>query len=155
MTRKRGNASRDGRERTQRQLRVGETLRHALVRVLARGEIRDPDLHGVSVTVSEVRVSPDLRNATAFVMPLGGEGIETVVKALNRAAPFLRRSLAQQVTTRHLPQLGFMVDTAFEHSQYIDEILHSPKVAPDLVAPLDAAHDAPLDTDEDPPRDSD
>lgn len=135
MTRKRANASRDGRERTQRQLRVGETLRHALVQVLARGEIRDPDLHDVSVTVTEVRISPDLKNATAFVMPLGGEGIETVVKALNRAAPFLRRSLAQQVTTRYLPRLGFVVDTAFEHSQHIDEILHSPEVASDLADP--------------------
>lgn len=147
MTRKRANASRDGRERTQRQLRVGETLRHALVQVLARGEIRDPDLHEVSVTVTEVRVSPDLKNATAFVMPLGGEGVETVVKALNRAAPFLRRSLAQQVTTRYLPRLGFVVDTAFEHSQHIDEILHSPKVAPDLAPTAEAPAEPSPDSD--------
>jgi ribosome-binding factor A len=149
MSRKKGQASRDGRERTQRQLRVGETIRHSLVQVLARGEIRDPDLNGVSVTVTEVRVSPDLKNATAFVMPLGGEGIDIVVTALNRAAPFLRRSLAEKTTMRYLPRLSFIVDTAFEHSQHIDELLHSSRVAPDLVPELadDSDGNTPLDPD--------
>lgn len=149
MSRKKGQASRDGRERTQRQLRVGETIRHSLVQVLARGEIRDPDLNGVSVTVTEVRVSPDLKNATAFVMPLGGDGIEIVVTALNRAAPFLRRSLAEKTTMRYLPRLSFIVDTAFEHSQHIDELLHSSRVAPDLVPELadDSDGNTPLDPD--------
>ena len=157
MTRKKGHASRDGHERTQRQLRVGETIRHALVQVLARGEIRDPDLSGVSVTVTEVRVSPDLKNATAFVMPLGGEGIDVVVTALNRAAPFLRRSLSEKTTMRYLPRLGFIVDTAFEHSQHIDELLHSPRVAPDLApepAP-DLAPDLAQDSSSDAPQDLD
>ncbi len=132
MTRKRGQTSRDGRERTQRQLRVGESLRHGLVEVLARGEIRDPDLEGVSVTVTEVRVSPDLKNATAFVMPLGGDNVEIVVKALNRAAPFVRRMLADMITMRYLPRLGFVVDTAFEQGATIDRLLHSERVSADL-----------------------
>ncbi len=132
MTRKRGQASRDGYGRTQRQLRVGEELRHGLVAVLARGDIRDPELEGVSVTVTEVRVSPDLKNATAFVMPLGGDNVEAVAKALNRAAPFIRRMLAERITMRYLPQVTFIVDRAFEHGHAIDRLLHSDRVAADL-----------------------
>jgi len=129
------NAPRAGRERSQRQLRVGEALRHALVDILARGELRDPALAGASITVIEVRVSPDLRNATAFVLPLGGKGAETVVAALNHAAPFLRRQLAGRVTLRHLPTLGFIADTAFDEAARIDGLLHSPEVRRDLEAP--------------------
>ena len=160
MSRKKGHTSRDGRERTQRQLRVGETIRHSLVEVLARGEIRDPDLAGVSVTVTEVRVSPDLKNATAFVMPLGGQAIDTVVPALNRAAPFIRRCLSEKTTMRYLPKLGFLVDTAFEHSQHIDELLHSARVAPDLTPDADSSDDGSDDgpdgeADSDSPQDRD
>lgn len=128
---------RDGRERTQRQLRVGELLRHALVEILARGELRDPDLVGVSVTVSEVRVSPDLRNATVFVMPLGGERGAELVEALGRASPYLRRLIAPEIQLRTLPALSFMLDTSFDEVDRIDHLLRSSGVAPDL-APAEA-----------------
>ena len=90
-----------------RRLRVGEALRHALVEVLAQGNLRHPDLENVSITVSEVRVSPDLRNATVFVMPLGGGAIEAVLEGLGRAAPYLRAQVARIVKLRYMPALGF------------------------------------------------
>jgi len=131
--------ARSGRERSQRQLRVGETLRHALVEALTRGEeLRDPALVGVSLTVTEVRVSPDLGKATAFVMPLGGTDTDAVVTALNRAAPFLRRQLAGRVTLRHLPALSFIADGAFDEGEHIANLLRSPSVRRDLEAPSDA-----------------
>lgn len=131
----RGNDSRTGRERSQRQLRVGEALRHALVEILARGELHDPALAGASITVSEVRVSPDLRNATAFVLPLGGKGAAAIVAALNHAAPFLRRQLSGRVMLRYLPTLSFIADAAFDEAARIDGLLHSPEVRRDLEAP--------------------
>lgn len=117
--------SRNNRTPGKRQLRVGEEVRHALARVLARGELRDPDLRDVSVTVSEVRISPDLRNATAWIMPLGGDGAETVVRALRRAAPFLRGQIGHEVELRHLPALHFEIDTSFGQAARIDEILYA------------------------------
>ena len=135
MSTGRDRAPRGGRERSQRQLRVGELIRHALVDALARDDLRDPGLADVSITVTEVRVSPDLRNATAFVMPLGGVKMEETVDALNRAAPFLRRMVGQAVTMRYLPALSFVADTAFEQSQRIDDLLRSPAVARDLDGP--------------------
>ena len=82
---------------SQRQLRVGEELRHALARILARGDLHDPVLAGVSVTVTEVRISPDLKNAAAFVMPLGGQDTVEVLAALNHASPFLRSQLGREI----------------------------------------------------------
>jgi ribosome-binding factor A len=125
-------APRGGRERTQRQLRVGEVIRHALVEIFARGDLHDPDLLGASITVTEVRVSPDLRNATVFVMPLGGARTAEVVAALGRAAPFLRRLIGQSVTMRYLPVLSFLADTAFDEGARIDSLLRSPTVSRDL-----------------------
>jgi ribosome-binding factor A len=132
MVRGRAQAPRSGRERSQRQLRVGELIRHALVDILARGELRDPDLAGASVTVTEVRVSPDLRNAAVFVLPLGGERTGEVVAALQRAAPFLRRLIASSVTMKYLPELSFLADTAFDARERIDSLLRSPAVSRDL-----------------------
>ena len=127
---------RGGPERSQRQLRVGEVMRHALVAALARDELRDPVLQGVPITVTEVRISPDLRNATAFVMPLGGEQAEEVVSALRRAAPFLRRLIGQQgLTIRYLPSLSFELDTAFEHGQRMEALLRSDEVRRDTLPP--------------------
>lgn len=117
---------------SQRQFRVGEALRHAIVRILERGHLRDPDLAGVSITVTEVRVSPDLRNATAFVTPLGGSEMEKVVAALNRAAGYVRRELAHEVVLRVLPGVRFEPDRSFDYSSRIEHILQSPEVAPDL-----------------------
>jgi ribosome-binding factor A len=120
--------------RTPRQLRVGEELRHVLAQVLERGEMRDPDLRGQSITVTEVDASPDLRNATAFVMPLGGADRERVLAALRRAAPWLRSQVAQRMELRHAPELRFELDRSFDHAHRIGELLHSPEVARDLEA---------------------
>ena len=117
---------------SQRQLRVGEELRHALAWILERGEVRDPGLHGTPVTVTEVSVSPDLRNATAFVMSLGGQDLEGVIAALNRARPFLRRRLAQQVKLRLAPDIVFRADPTFDQADRIDRLLRDPQVARDL-----------------------
>ncbi|HEX9461802.1 MAG TPA: 30S ribosome-binding factor RbfA [Alphaproteobacteria bacterium] len=116
-----------------RPLRVGEEIRHALAAVLARGELRDPALAGQSITVSEVRVSPDLTRATVFVTPLGGGAIEGVVAALNRAAPFLRGQVVKAVKLRRAPELGFVPDTSFDYASRIDEALRDPAVRRDIV----------------------
>ena len=118
--------------RSQRQLRVGEELRHVLADLLARGELRDPHLSGVNLTVTEVRVSPDLKNATAFVVPLGGGDPAPVIAALNHAAGFLRSQLGQTVQLRYTPRLSFQADTSFDEAARINDILHHPRVAQDV-----------------------
>jgi ribosome-binding factor A len=117
---------------SQRQLRVGEELRHALAHILERGELHDPALQDVTVTVTEVRVSPDLKNATAFVMPLGGSHAPEIIAALKRSAPYIRGAVARAVQLRHAPQIGFTLDTSFDHATRIDALLHRPDVARDL-----------------------
>ena len=118
---------------SQRQLRVGEELRHDVAWMLEKGEIRDPGLGTAPITVTEVRVSPDLRNATAYVMPLGGgAGTQAVVEALNRAAPFIRHQVARTVKLRLLPNFTFVVDSSFDRAQHIDDLLRDPAVARDL-----------------------
>src|ERR1700729_1991851 len=92
---------------SQRQLRVGEEMRHVLASIFQRGELRDPALHDVTVTVTEVRVSPDLKRATAYVMPLGGSHIDKVMAGLKRGAPYLRQRVAQEVQLRVAPQITF------------------------------------------------
>ncbi len=125
---------RDSRTPTQRQLRVGEEIRHALAMFLERGEIRDPGLAGTPVTVTEVRISPDLRKAMVFVVPLGGGDAERVINALGRAKPFLRRQLARDVRLKYVPDLTFAEDTTFDEASRIDRLLHSPDVSRDLAA---------------------
>ncbi len=117
---------------SQRQLRVGEEIRHALAWVLERGEVRDPALAGRVVTVTEVRVSPDLTNATAFVVPLGGGDPSTVLDALNRAVPFLRHEIGHRVRLRKVPRLSFKADTSFDEAARIETLLHRPDVMRDL-----------------------
>lgn len=119
-------------EPSQRQLRVGEELRHALAQLLRPGELRDPVLYDANVTVTEVQVSPDLRNATAFVMPLGGRNAADIVAALQRGAPFLKGRIARAVQLRHVPNLGFALDSAFDSAERIATVLHSEVVARDL-----------------------
>ena len=119
---------------SQRQLRVGEVLRHALTEVLHEEDIRDPDLKGVSVTVTEVRPSPDMRHATAFVEPLGGKNADTIVNALNRHRGFLRGQLGHRITLKFTPELRFLEDTSFAEAEHIENILRSEKVARDLNA---------------------
>ncbi len=120
------------RQPSQRQLRVGEELRHALARILERGEIRDADVAGRGVTVTEVSVSPDLRQATVFVVPLGGGEAGPLLAGLTRVRPFLRRRLAQEVRLRVVPELSFEADTSFDRAERIDQLLRSPSVRRDL-----------------------
>ncbi|MGF1595170.1 MAG: 30S ribosome-binding factor RbfA [Kiloniellaceae bacterium] len=146
----RGKASPQGsgHDRSQRQLRVGEELRHALARVLARGELRDPNLAGASLTVTEVRISPDLKAATAFVVPLGGGDLEAVIAALNHAAGFLRGQLGQEVQLRHTPRLSFQADHSFDEAARINALLHHPRVARDVEAEADEMDAGERGTDE-------
>jgi ribosome-binding factor A len=129
------------REPSQRQLRVGEELRHALSLILQRGELRDPALAAVTITVTEVRMSPDLKNATAFVMPLGGRNAVEVLEALTRSAGYLRGQLARAVPLRFSPLLGFALDTSFDHASRINELLHRPEVERDLGRAADEEED--------------
>lgn len=119
--------ARDSRKKTgasgQRALRVGEELRHALASVLARGEAREPVLSDRPLTVTEVKVSPDLRNATAYVVPLGGGETDEVLLALRRAGGFLRGRLAHEVDLRYMPKLHFEIDRSFEAADRIDALL--------------------------------
>ena len=117
---------------SQRQLRVGEELRHALARILRDGECRDPVLENASITVTEVRMSPDLRNATAFVMPLAGSNSTEVVAGLERSAPFLKGLLAREVQLRNTPNLVFALDDSFDQADRISALLTRPEVARDL-----------------------
>jgi len=123
-----------GQSRSQRQLRVGEELRHALARLLTRGELRDPQLAAISLTVTEVRVSPDLKSATAFVVPLGGGDLAAVIDVLNHAAGFLRSQLGREVQLRYTPRLSFQADHSFDEAARINAILHHPRVAQDVEA---------------------
>lgn len=126
---------------SQRQLRVGEEMRHVLAQILARGELRDPAIAERHVTVTEVRVSPDLRNATVFVVPLGGRGLDELVGALNHASGFLRSRLGQDMRLRFLPTLRFAADHSFDEAARIDSILERPSVRRDLSLPEDATPD--------------
>lgn len=133
MSRHRHAAQRD-RGPSQRQLRVGEMLRHALAEILARGEIRDPDLEGVSVTVTEVKPSPDMRHATVFCEPLGGRNAAPVLAALNRHKGFIRGMMGKLITLKFTPDLRFVEDTSFAEAEKIETILKSDRVARDLAA---------------------
>jgi ribosome-binding factor A len=117
---------------SQRQLKVGELIRHALAEIFTRGEIVDEVLSRYSLTVPEVRMTPDLKLATIYVMPLGGEGADEVVAHLEKHKRFVRGELAHRVKLKFMPELRFRIDTSFESSRRIDELLASPKVARDL-----------------------
>ncbi|MFV2093051.1 MAG: 30S ribosome-binding factor RbfA [Hyphomicrobiales bacterium] len=115
-----------GREPTQRQLRVGESVRHALAELLSRTDMIDPDLDGKVVTVTEVTVSPDLRQATAYVMPLGGENVEITIEALNRNGKFFRGRVAKALTTKFTPEIKFASDSSFEYSDKMRVLFDTP-----------------------------
>ena len=117
---------------SQRQLKVGELIRHALAEIFSRGEIVDDVLNRHSLTVPEVRMTPDLKLATAYVLTLGGGETEEAVAHLERHKRFLRGELARRVNLKFMPELRFKVDTSFESSRRIDELLASPEVARDL-----------------------
>jgi ribosome-binding factor A len=117
---------------TQRQLRVAEQIRHRLAEVFARGGFRDPDLADAQITVTEVRIGPDLKHAIAFVARLGRSDVDALMPALKRAAPYLRGEVAQALRLKYVPALSFQPDTALEYAMKIDELLHQPEVARDL-----------------------
>ena len=107
---------------SQRQLRVGETIRHALSEILMREDFFDPDLVNVSITVSEISVSPDLANARVYTMPLGGVNVEAVLPALNRLAPLIQSLVAKKVHLRRTPRLRFYLDDSFENAARINHL---------------------------------
>ncbi len=130
---------------TQRQLRVGELIRRTLSDVLARGDIHDPDLARVSITVGEVRTSPDLKIATAFVLPLGGQGAEAMLSALRRNRVELRRAVAKAMTLKFAPELRFEIDETFDRMDETRRLLAQDAVRRDIeqdAGPRDIEQDA-------------
>ena len=121
-----------GGEPSQRMLRVAELIRHALSDLLSRGAINDPVLEGHVITVPGVKMSPDLKLATAFVMPLGGRDTNDVLAALDRNRKYLRGEIAHRINMKFAPDIRFKIDQSFDFSAQIDAILDSPKVRQDL-----------------------
>ncbi len=118
-----------------RLLRVGENIRHAISTILMRGDVQDTDLNGTSISVSEVRVSPDLRNATVFVMPLGGDPDTKITKALNRNSAHIRGLMSKMVHMKYMPRLKFLLDESFDEASHIETLLRDPRVSRDLDQP--------------------
>ena len=128
-------------EPSQRMLRVAELIRHAAAQLLARGEVADPVLDGHVVTVPKVKMSPDLKLATLYVMPLGGKDAKDVIAALERNKKFMRGEIAHRINLKFAPDLRFRIDDSFDNAARIDALLNSPKVAQDLDRPEDGAED--------------
>ena len=135
----RGDTAQNG--PTQRQLRVGEMLRHALAEVLRENDIRDPDLDGVSVTITQIKPSPDMRYATVYCEPLGGGNAKQIIGALNRHKGFLRGEMGHRITMKFTPDLRFVEDESFAEAQKIEDILKSDRVSRDLAATHDDEED--------------
>lgn len=117
---------------SQRMLRVGEMIRHELSAILSRGEIHDDTLSATVVTIPEVRMSPDLKLATVYVMPLGGLNVEAVVEALNQHKKYIRSVIAKAINLKFAPEVRFKHDETFDEATRIDRLLHSPQVRQDL-----------------------
>jgi ribosome-binding factor A len=122
---------------SQRQLRVAEAVRHAVADILVHGGVHDPDLEGHIITVPEVRMSPDLKLATIFVMPLGGRDREIVLAALERNKKFLRGEIARRVNLKFAPDVRFRIDDRFDEAERIEKLLRTPAVQRDLAADSD------------------
>ncbi|WP_193143178.1 MULTISPECIES: 30S ribosome-binding factor RbfA [unclassified Meridianimarinicoccus] len=131
------NKHHDGAGPSQRQLRVGELIRRTLSDVLARGDVHDPDLNRMSITVGEVRTSPDLKIATAFVLPLGGENAEEALLALRRNTHELRRQVSKGLTLKYAPELRFRLDDTFDRMDDTRRLFSSETVQRDLQKPDD------------------
>jgi ribosome-binding factor A len=129
---KRKTRGHEGSAPSQRQLRAAEVVRHALVDIVAREELRDPELKGVSITIGEVRASPDLKHMTAFVSSLGPDDPQRIANGLTRISAFLRGRLARNIELRFTPELHFQPDVSYDEARHIDELLASPEVARDL-----------------------
>jgi ribosome-binding factor A len=132
MTRKKGHRDSGTPGGSQRQLRVGELVRHALADLLMRGEVHDPVIEGHLITIPEVRMTADLRLATVYVMPLAGRDTDDVIAAFERNKKFLRGEVAHQINLKFAPDLRFRVDDRFEEAARIDKLLRSPEVKRDL-----------------------
>jgi ribosome-binding factor A len=117
---------------SQRQLRVGELIRHELADMLSRGDIHDPVIEGHMITVPEVRISADLRLATIYVMPLGGHDIDQVIEALDRNKRYVRGEIARRVNLKFAPEIRFRVDERFAEAERIEKLLRTPAVQRDL-----------------------
>ncbi len=117
---------------SQRALRAGELVRHALAEILSRGDIHDPVLTGHLITIPEVRMSPDLRQATAYVMPLGGKDTEAVLEALERNKKFIRTEVAHRINLKFAPEIRFRFDDRFDEAERIEKLLRTPAVKRDL-----------------------
>jgi ribosome-binding factor A len=129
---KHGRKKGAARPTSQRQLRAGELVRHALVEILREEDLQDPALAGVSVTLTEVRVSPDLKHALCFVEPLGGEHAPEVIEALNRVSRFLRGRLGHAIDMRFTPALKFVHDNSFDVADHMSRLLADPRVRRDV-----------------------
>ncbi len=132
MTRKKGHRDSGTPGGSQRQLRVGELVRHAMADMLARGDVHDPVIEGHLITVPEVRMTADLRLATIYIMPLAGRDAETVLAAFDRHKKFLRGEIAHRVNLKFAPDIRFRVDERFAEAERIDKLLRSPAVKRDL-----------------------
>lgn len=118
---------------TARTLKVGEEIRRALSEILLRGESHIVELEGTSITISEVRVAPDLKNATVYAMPLAGQKIEEIMTVLDAHAPQLRHLVAKKVELRYMPKLYFKLDTSFDEASRINQLLQDPRVRKDII----------------------
>jgi ribosome-binding factor A len=133
MTRKKSSKSvHSAKGPTQRMLRIGELVRHKIAEMLARSEIHDDTLAGHVITIPEVRISPDLKLATVYVMPLGGKSIKPVIEALTRNKSYIRTQVAETLNLRYAPDLRFLEDKTFEEATRIDRLLDSPHVRQDV-----------------------
>src|ERR1700681_3134368 len=119
---------------SQRQLRVGDAVRHAIADIVVAGSVHDPELEGHIVTVPEVRMSPDLKLATIYVMPLGGRDTEIVIAALERHKKFLRGEVARRVNLKFAPDVRFRVDERFDEAERIEKLLRTPAVQRDIAS---------------------
>jgi ribosome-binding factor A len=133
----RGPSRHSGSQPTQRALRAGEVIRHAIAEILSRGEVHDPVLQGHVITVPEVRMTADLRLATIYVMPLGGQDTAQVLEALERNKRFLRGELAHRVNLKFAPDIRFRIDERFDEAERIEKLLRTPAVQRDLVRDSD------------------
>jgi ribosome-binding factor A len=132
MTRKKSSSVHSAKGPTQRMLRVGELIRHKVAEMLVRGEIHDDVIASHSITIPEVRISPDMKVATVYVMPLGGKSMKPVIEALTRNKKYIRAQVAQTIDLRYAPDLRFLEDKTFEEATRIDRLLDSPHVRQDV-----------------------
>lgn len=144
-----------GGEPSQRMLRVGELIRHALSELLTRGELNEPALEGKVVTVSRVGMSPDLKCATAFVLPLGGGDGATVIEGLENRRKYLRGEVARKINLKFAPDLRFKLDDSFDNIDHIDRLLNSPRVRQDIERDADTGRDSEDDAASKPDQKSD